>query len=50
MTPEIATVIGLLWCCGAPIMTFIVGIWYARYGLPVSIKWRGMKRRDDLDD
>lgn len=47
MNQTLATLLGTLICCINPLLCFAAGIYYARYGLPVEISWRGIRRKDD---
>lgn len=42
-----AALIGAALCCLTPLLAFASGVYYARHGLPVVIRWRG---REELDD
>jgi hypothetical protein len=42
-----ATLIGVGICCVVPLGAFALGIVYARYGIPLSIRWRGFKDAED---
>jgi hypothetical protein len=44
-----ASVIGLLLCCGVPILTFVAGAYWAKHGSPVEIRWRGRNSIEDED-
>lgn len=47
MSQVLPSLLGVGICCVVPLMTFAAGVYYARYGLPVSFRWRGFGRPDD---
>lgn len=38
----VSTILGGVICCVVPILCFAGGVYYARFGLPFSIHWRGV--------
>jgi hypothetical protein len=36
--------------CVWPLLFFAGGVYYARFGLPVTLRWRGIGRIDDEED
>lgn len=50
MGQGVATALGTLICCVVPLLAFGAGMYYARYGLPFAIAWRGFARRDHDED
>lgn len=45
-----ATVLGAFICCIVPLASFAMGIYYARFGLPVLVRWRGFGHPLDDDE
>jgi hypothetical protein len=43
---------GGLICCVVPLASFGAGMYYARFGFPVALQWRGIGRAEDdeVDD
>jgi hypothetical protein len=37
------TVLGGFICCVVPLLCFLSGIYYARFGLPLAVRWRGFR-------
>lgn len=50
MSEALSYVIGAIVCCGAPLLSFGAGAYYAKFGLPFSFQWRGMHRLDEDDE
>lgn len=50
MNNVVATLLGVGICCIIPLATFFAGVYYARYGLPVAVQWRGFARHEHEDD
>lgn len=42
-----ANLLGAFICCIVPLLCFFAGVYYARFGLPVALQWRGIGRRQD---
>lgn len=42
-----AILFGGLICCVVPLGAFGAGMYYARYGFPVALQWRGIGRAED---
>lgn len=34
-------------CCFVPFVTFLAGMYYARYGLPFQVTWRGLNHKEE---
>lgn len=45
-----ATIFGGFILCGWPLLFFAIGVYYAKYGLPVILRWRGFGKSIDDDD
>lgn len=41
MNQVIASSLGAVVCCVVPLVAFFGGVYYARFGLPVALRWRG---------
>lgn len=50
MNDIIAPILGTVICCIVPLLSFAAGVYYARYGLPVQLRWRGIGRVDDEEE
>ncbi len=46
MNEIISVLFGVGVCCLIPIMSFATGIYYARFGLPVTLRWKGWGNSD----
>jgi hypothetical protein len=46
----IASILGAFICCIVPLLSFGLGVYYARFGLPVSLQWRGFGKADEGED
>ena len=49
MSTIIVPIFGAVICFVVPLTAFAAGIYYARYGLPLHVRWRGFGRSDDDD-
>lgn len=47
MNQTLSVLLGAGVCCFVPFMTFLAGMYYARYGLPVAITWRGLHKSEE---
>lgn len=47
MTDITAPILGAVVCCIVPLLAFAAGVYYARFGLPVAVQWRGVGRADE---
>jgi hypothetical protein len=50
MSQTVSTLLGGLICCVVPLATFGAGVYYARFGFPLAIRWRGFGRADTAED
>jgi hypothetical protein len=50
MSNTIATLVGSGICCVVPVLAFTAGVYYARYGLPFVVRWRGIARKGDEEE
>ena len=50
MSNVVVTLFGSAICCIVPLAAFATGVYYARFGLPLSMRWRGFGRTVDDDD
>jgi len=50
MNQTTATIFGGFILCGWPMFFFAAGVYYAKYGLPIYLRWRGFGRREDEDE
>lgn len=50
MNTTMASLVGVGVCCVVPLLSFAAGIVYARFGVPVSIRWRGFAEKGSDDD
>lgn len=41
------SIIGALICCAVPLLAFFAGVYYARFGLPIALQWRGFGRSEE---
>lgn len=49
MNQSLATVLGLTVICLMPLIFFAFGVYYARYGLPLVVRWRGFGHTPEDD-
>lgn len=47
---NLAPLLGAGICCIVPLICFAAGIYVERFGLPVSVRWRGIARRDEEEE
>lgn len=38
---NVSVLLGGIICCAVPLAAFFGGVYYARFGLPIVIRWRG---------
>ena len=50
MNQTYATVFGLFILCMWPLIWLAIGVYYAKFGLPVSLRWRGFGKSIEDDD
>jgi hypothetical protein len=41
------TILGGFICCVVPLVCFGAGVYYARFGLPLSVHWRGLRGEEE---
>lgn len=44
------TLFGVGICCIAPLAMFAAGVYYARFGLPLAVRWRGFATQSDDEE
>lgn len=47
MTETLSILVGAGVCFVVPAVSFLAGVYYARFYLPVHLEWRGFGRRRD---
>jgi hypothetical protein len=50
MNQALSYVVGAGVCCVVPMVMFFAGVYYAKYGLPFSVQWRGMQHSGEEED
>jgi hypothetical protein len=50
MSQTVSVLLGGVICCVVPLAAFGAGIYYARFGLPLAIRWRGFSREAAEDE
>lgn len=50
MNTFIPVAIGAFVLCGMPLLSFLAGMWYAKHGSPLQVRWRGFRSESDLSE
>lgn len=50
MSQSVSILLGGLICCVVPLAAFGAGVYYARCGFPLAIRWRGFGQADAGDE